>query len=200
MFTVRLKPADRPALLAHLLALGSEDRRLRFGFIARDTSIERYVRDIDFERHAVFGVHGEDQSFDGITHLALEQRHAEIGVSVLEHARGHGIGSALVSRAAMHARNRSIEVLYMQCLSENSAIMRIARTLGMKVITVGSDSEAHLTLPAANSASIANEIAAEQIALYDAALCDEWMPTTSKRPSVAPTRNELLACKHRVAA
>lgn len=203
MLTIRLEASDRPALRAHFLALGAEDRRLRFGFTARDNTIERYVKDIDFTRDVVFGVRSaldEGREFDGITHLALDKNHAEIGVSVLEHARGRGIGSALVSRAAMHARNRGIEVLYMQCLSENGAIMRIARTLGMKVVTTGSDSEASMALPAANAASIANETAAEQIALCDAALCNVHSPNVARRPSVAPTLNELQAYRHRAAA
>jgi len=182
MFTVRLEPSDRGALLAHFLALGIEDRRLRFGFIARDTSIERYVKDIDFDRDAVFGVQsslGTGRQFDGITHLALGRKDAEIGVSVLEHARGKGIGSALVSRAAVHARNRGIEVLFMQCLTENGAMKRIARAIGMKVVTVGNDSEASLSLPAANVFSIAREKITDQIALCDAALCGLLSPRAS---------------------
>ena len=173
MFTVRLASSDRPALRAHFLALGAEDRRLRFGFAARDSSIERYVEEIKFNRDAVFGINstlGDDRRFDGITHLALEDHHAEIGVSVLAHARGRGIGSALVSRAAVHARNRGIQVLFMQCLSENRAIMRIARALGMHVVTQGIDSEASLALPAANAFSIMRELVADRMALCDAAL------------------------------
>ena len=203
MFTIRLEASDRPALRAHFLALGAEDRRLRFGFTARDSTIERYVKDIDFTRDAVFGVRNaldEGRQFDGITHLALDKNHAEIGVSVLEDARGRGIGSALVSRAAMHARNRGIEVLYMQCLSENRAIMRIARALGMKVVTTGSDSEASMALPAASATSMARETAAEQIALCDASLCNAHAPNVARRPSVAPTLNELQAYRHRAAA
>jgi RimJ/RimL family protein N-acetyltransferase len=203
MLTVRLEASDRPALRAHFLALGSEDRRLRFGFHARDNTIERYVKDIDFTRDAVFGVRsggGDARQFEGITHVALEKNHAEIGVSVLKPARGQGIGSALVSRAAVHACNRGIEVLYMQCLSENCAIMRIARSLGMKVVTLGSDSEARMTLPAGKPASIVAQTAAAQIALCDAALCDDLMPNGSKRPSVAPTLTELLASRLRAAA
>lgn len=170
MFTVRLAASDRPALLAHFLALGSEDRRLRFGFPARDSTIERYVNNMDFERDAVFGVQGDARHLDGVTHLALIEPHAEIGVSVLEHARGRGIGSALVSRAAVHARNRGIRMLFMQCLSENRAIMRIARSLGMQVVTEGHESEASLALPAATPISIWREALADQIALCDAAL------------------------------
>jgi RimJ/RimL family protein N-acetyltransferase len=197
MFTVRLESSDRRALLVHFLTLGNEDRRLRFGFIARDTSIERYVMDIDFDRDAVFGVQSSlsaGRQFDGITHLALGRKDAEIGVSVVERTRGKGIGSALVSRAAVHARNRGIEVLFMQCLSENRAIMRIARSLGMKVVTVGSDSEASLSLPAADALSIAREMTADQIALCDAALCEVLSP----RADHAPTQPE--AGGNRVAA
>lgn len=175
MFTVRLEASDRPALLAHFLALGNEDRRLRFGFVARDSSIKRYVQDMDFDRDAVFGVHGADgggRQFDGITHLALTKQQAEIGVSVLEHARGQGIGTALVSRAAVHARNLGIDMLYMQCLSENGAIMRIARALGMTVVTTGRDSQATLAFPGERALRVPQMRVADPIALCDAALCD----------------------------
>ncbi len=196
MFTVRLEPADRPALRAHLLALGGEDRRLRFGHIARDVSIERYVKDIDFERDAVFGVlsaHGGGRQFDGITHLALDKDHAEIGVSVLEQARGHGIGSALVSRSAVHARNRGIDVLFMQCLSENGAVKRIARNLGMKVVTQGPDSEASMSLPAANALSIMREIVTDQIALCDATLREVLLPYATRVPLHLQSKKERAA-------
>lgn len=170
MFTIKLTALDRPALQAHFLALGADDRRLRFGFPARDGSIERYVNDIDFDRDAVFGVQGEDRRLDGVTHLALAGSHAEIGVSVLEHARGRGIGSALVSRSAVHARNRGFQVLFMQCLSENRAIMRIARALGMKVLADGAQAEASLVLPLPTPIGMLRETLADPVALYDAAL------------------------------
>lgn len=178
MFTVRLEASDRPALQVHFLALEAADRRLRFGFAARDGSIAAYVDNIRFEHDAVFGVQGEGGGFDGITHLALAGKHAEIGVSVLEHARGCGIGSALVSRVAVHARNRGIQILFMQCLSENRAIIRIARALGMRVVTEGSDSEATLVLPAASpdAINLPRETAAHPMSLCDAALRDALWP------------------------
>ena len=195
MFTVRMDVSDRPALLEHLLALGSEDRRLRFGHIARDSSIERYSMDIDFERDALFGVQGTHggRQFDGIMHLALDKDHAEIGVSVLEHARGLGIGSALVSRAAVHARNRSIDVLFMQCLSENGAIMRVARRLGMKVVTQGIDSEASMPLPAANAFSIMREKVTDQIALCDATLRELLLSHAPRVPIQLQSKRERAA-------
>jgi RimJ/RimL family protein N-acetyltransferase len=185
MFTIRLPETDRLALRTHLLALNAEDRRLRFGFAVRDASIERYVTGIDFTRDAVFGVQSEGRAFDGITHLALDNDQAEIGVSVLKHARGRGIGSALVSRAAVHARNRGINLLFMQCLSENRAIMRIARALGMRVVTEGSESEASLSLPAADAVSITRELVSDQIALCDATLKQSLYDPTAARVAAA---------------
>jgi GNAT superfamily N-acetyltransferase len=189
MFTARVNESARAELRAHFLAFGSEDRRLRFGIPARDITINRYVDSIDFSRDAVFGVQGDGRQFDGVMHLALEKNHAEIGVSVLRSCRGRGIGTALVSRAAMHARNRGIDVLFMQCLSENCAIMRIARSLGMRVVTEGNESEATLPLPAANALSMVREMAANKIALCDAALRETLFARTATSlaaPTVPP--------------
>lgn len=184
MHIVRLDDSHRPALLAHFLSLGVEDRHLRFGFTARDGTIERYAGDIDFTRDAVFGVRGASRRFDGIVHLALENNHAEIGVSVLASARGRGIGSALVERAAAQARDRGIKVLFVQCLSENRAMVHIARTLGMKVIAEGIDSTTSLALRRASPVSLLRELAANQIALCDAALSQTLLKReTHKAPS-----------------
>jgi RimJ/RimL family protein N-acetyltransferase len=189
MVTIRLDEADRPAVRAHLLALGADDRRLRFGFMARDAAIERYVASIDFSRDAVFGVNGETRNFEGIAHLALNNNHAELGLSVLPLYRERGIGTALVSRAAVHARNRQINVLFMQCLSENRAIMRIARALGMYVVTEGVESEASLALPAADALSVTCELVADQIALCDAALREAAPGRFASAPAAKNTAN-----------
>lgn len=176
--TTRLEETNRPALRAHLLSLGSEDRHLRFGFAARDATIERYVADIDFKRDAVFGVRGvpgKGKTFDGIIHLALENNHAEIGLSVLKPSRGCGIGKALVARAATYARNHGIKVLFMQCLTANRAIMHIAHALGMKVVVDGTQSEANLVLPAGDAMSVLRELEEDQIALCDAVLGDSML-------------------------
>ena len=176
MFTVRLDESDRAALRTHFLALGAEDRHLRFGCMVADASIERYVERIDFSRDAVFGVNAENRNFEGIAHIALDNTHAELGVSVLELYRGRGIGTALVSRAAAHARNRHIDLLFMQCLSENRAIMRIATKLGMRVVTEGPASEASLSLPSATPLGILREMLVDRIALCDTALRASLLP------------------------
>jgi transcription termination factor NusB len=71
---------------------------------------------------------------------------AEFGVSVLETARGRGYGARLFDHAVMHARNRSIDRLYIHALSENHAMLRIARNAGATVERDGSESQAWLKL------------------------------------------------------
>ncbi len=179
MLTERLKKSDRIAMQTHLLSLSREERQMRFGFVARDSSIERYVNDIDFERDAVFGFRQSTDSthaFDGVVHLALAWNHAEIGVSVLAPARGLGIGSALVSRAALHARNCGIATLFMQNLAQNCGVIRIAASLGIKVITTAPENTPLLPIQPMSNESLTRAEDIEHISLYDAALLKAVVP------------------------
>jgi RimJ/RimL family protein N-acetyltransferase len=170
-----LTAVDRDRLLPHFLALGQDDRLLRFGQIVPDHVIEHYVRSIDFSRDTVFGVFNSQLQLVGVSHLAYlpaegSKRTAEFGVSVLETARGQGIGSRLFERAAMRSRNTHVTMLYMHCLSRNSTMMHIAKKAGMKIEYAYGEADAYLTLPPADQASIIGEMLQEQAAVFDYAL------------------------------
>ena len=64
---------------------------------------------------------------------------AEFGVSVLKKARGRGYGSRLFDRAVMHARNEGVELMFIHALSENKAMLKIARNAGATLERAGSD-------------------------------------------------------------
>lgn len=170
MPVVRLGASARAAYREHLLALDADDRRMRFGTALGAAALLAYVERIDFDRDVVFGVHDERLDLVGATHVAFADALAELGVSVLRRARGRGIGAALVERAADHARNRSITRLYMHCLAENAAMVRIARHAGMAVVFEAGDADAEVALPPATPASFARELFADRLALYDYAL------------------------------
>jgi len=87
-----LSRPERPALERHFLALGGDDRRLRFGTPLNDTALRAYVERIDFERDAAFGVVDDQLHLIGAAHVARSERSAELGVSVLPAHRGRGIG------------------------------------------------------------------------------------------------------------
>lgn len=154
-----LAPRHRPRILQHLLALDEQDRYLRFGHVATDTHIARYVDLLDFERDDVFGIFNRRLELVAMAHLAyLGSRaggpdSAEFGVSVDRRMRGRGWGEQLFDRAALHARNRGVQVLLIHALSENTAMLRIARKAGAVIERDGSESQAQLRLPADNLAS-----------------------------------------------
>src|SRR5579859_4872772 len=83
---------EAPLLERHFLALPSEDRRLRFGAVLSDQAVCAYLRNIDYERDALFGVWGDELQIVGAAHLARLDGHAELGVSVLPGHRGLGLG------------------------------------------------------------------------------------------------------------
>ncbi len=165
--TKSLSPADRKALTAHLLSLSADDRRLRFGTVASDATIRDYVARIDFDRDAVFGYFADDLSLGGAAHVAVTDGVAELGVSVLEGYRRRGIGSALFERAAGFARNHFVPTLFMHCLTQNAAMMPIARKSGMKIVTGGGEADAHLELPPLDAATLTTEFLQDQVALFD---------------------------------
>lgn len=169
-FTKNLSAADRGALTAHLLVLSADDRRLRFGVAASDATIRDYVARIDFGRDAAFGFFADDLSLGGVAHVAIFDGVAELGVSVLADYRRHGIGSALFERASAFARNHFIRTLFMHCLTENAAMMHIARKSGMKIVVDGGEADAHLELAPLDAGTIASEFLQERLALFDYSL------------------------------
>lgn len=147
-----LGPNHRERLRKHLLALESGDRFLRFGYAATDQQISVYVDRLDFINDAVFGVFNRRLHIVAMAHLAIcksgdARPVADFGVSVAPSLRGHGIGGRLYERAALHARNEGVEVLQIQALAENGAMLAIVRKRGATVHRHGSESEAYLKLP-----------------------------------------------------
>ena len=156
----------------HLLALDQHDRYLRFGFAANDEQIQRYVHGLNFERDEIFGIYNRRLELIAMAHLAFSADSnlaacAEFGVSVLGSVRGRGYGARLFDRAATHARNEGVSRMFIHALSENTAMLKIARNAGAKVERDGSESEAHLHLLPATLDSRISELVDEQVAQTD---------------------------------
>jgi GNAT superfamily N-acetyltransferase len=165
-----LARVDRAALERHFLALGADDRRLRFGVPLSDFALRSYVARINFERDALFGVTGDDLHLVGAAHLGRARGHAELGISVIEGARNRGAGGALLARAHLRARNWGVRALFMHCLTENTAMMRLARSQGMAIVSGEGESDAWLALPPADAATHFGEVFEQRAALFDYAL------------------------------
>lgn len=167
---------QRDRVASHLMALGDGDRYLRFGYPATDTQIAKYVDSLDFERDEVFGIFNRHLELIAVAHLAHPVAMAstpprppmsEFGVSVLPKARGRGFGRRLFEHAVLHARNRGVQTLFIHALSENVAMLKIARHAGATVERDGSESEAWLKLPPDTLASHVGEMVEKQAAELD---------------------------------
>jgi GNAT superfamily N-acetyltransferase len=163
----------RARVLTHLLALAPADRYLRFGYGATDAQVTRYVERLDFDTDQLFGIFNRQLELVAMAHLAYLPsgagggRMAEFGVSVLGQARGRGLGSRLFDHAVLHARNRNIDTLIIHALTENTAMLRIARNAGARVLRDGSDAEALLQLPPYTVASQIEELLEDRAAEVD---------------------------------
>lgn len=170
-----LGSANRARITAHLLRLDEQDRHLRFGYPASDEQIARYVETIDFQRDEVFGIFDRRLRLIAVAHLAhpgmapFDEGTAvsEFGVSVLDSARGRGIGQRLFDHAVLHARNRGIDTLLIHALSENTAMLKIAQKAGAVLERDKGESEALLKLPPDTLASHVGEIVEQQAAELD---------------------------------
>jgi GNAT superfamily N-acetyltransferase len=156
-----LGPRHRGRIAAHLRGLSPSDRYLRFGRAVSDLMIQRYVDGLDFERDQLFGIFNRRLRLIAVAHLgydspaqfATRPAMGEFGVSVASRARGRGYGRLLFRHAVMHARNRGTDTLFIHALTENAAMLHIARRAGASVERDGSESQAFLKLPADTLAS-----------------------------------------------
>lgn len=159
----------RSRISAHLKSLDAHDRYFRFGFAANDEQIQRYADNLNFDRDEIFGIYNRHLLLIAMAHLAYSTNTAdhassEFGVSVLSQARGRGYGARLFERAVMHARNAGVHKMYVHVLSENAAMLKIARQGGAHMVRDGPESEGHLVLPPATLNTHLTEIVEEHLA------------------------------------
>ena len=113
----------------HLLRLDPASRRARFGAAMSEDVIRRYVDDSICAEAVIHGCFSR-----GVLRGAAEMRpvgaaptgEAEVALSIEEAWQGCGIGTALLDRILLSARNRGITRLHMSCLAENRRMQQLA--------------------------------------------------------------------------
>lgn len=112
----------------HLLRLDAESRRNRFGGAVSDEFIGRYAQSSALSGAVIYGFF-----VDGVLRGAAELRllehagDAEAALSVERAWQSHGVGTALLERVLLAARNRQVGRLHMLCLAENRRMQHLAR-------------------------------------------------------------------------
>ncbi|MEZ5786236.1 MAG: GNAT family N-acetyltransferase [Xanthobacteraceae bacterium] len=129
-FVRKLWDVEKGAYRDHLLRLDAESRRNRFSGSIADEAIRGFAE----------AVHGPDVVvhgffIDGVLrgaadlHIArpLRLREAEAAFSIEKPWQGRGVGSALLERTLLCARNRGVKQLQVSCLPQNRAMQQLAR-------------------------------------------------------------------------
>jgi GNAT superfamily N-acetyltransferase len=126
----KLWVGESAALRDHLLRLDPESRRSRFGSPVNNFFIEHYASralSADSIVHGLF--------VDGTLRAVAELRvygkpfpfDAEAAFSVERPWQGRGIGTLLLERTILAAKNRHIRTIYLNCLAENRRMQAVAK-------------------------------------------------------------------------
>ena len=114
----------------HLLRLDTESRRNRFCGGIADDAIRSYaatVRGADVVVHGFF-VNGVMRGAGDLRIVRpLDRQEAEAAFSIEKPWQSRGIGSALLERTRLAARNRYIKHLQVSCLPQNQRMQHLAR-------------------------------------------------------------------------
>ena len=157
----------------HLLRLDVQSRHSRFGAGVADDFIRNYV-ETTFGLGAV--VHGYFS--DGILRGAAElrplgpgfRREAEAAFSIEPDWQSHGIGSALLDRTLLAARNRGIKTLHMACLANNRRMQELARKFAAELSFDFGEVVGQVAAPRPTPLSVLRELVADNCGFATAVL------------------------------
>lgn len=114
----------------HVLRLDAESRRNRFAGGVSDDYIRNYIDRATGLDGLVHGFFVGD-TMRGAAELRplgmCFPRQAEAAISVEKPWQSHGVGSALLHRTLLAARNRGYRHLHMACLADNRRMQQLAR-------------------------------------------------------------------------
>ena len=126
----KLWPWEADSYRDHLLRLDAESRRNRFAGAVSEDYVRAYVKDLNYLDAVMHGFF-----VDGVLRGAAELRplggrmahEAEAAFSIEKPWQSHGVGSALLERTLLAARNRGIKFLHMTCVANNRRMQELAR-------------------------------------------------------------------------
>ena len=126
----KLWPHEADDYAAHLLRLDKDSRRRRFSGAVSDELIRRHAAKARGLGVVVFGffVNGVMRGSAELRRdLSPLSRDGEAAFAIERDWQSHGVGSALLQRALLTARNRGIKLLKMYCLADNERMQQLAR-------------------------------------------------------------------------
>jgi GNAT superfamily N-acetyltransferase len=148
----------------HLLRLDADSRRNRFAGTVSDEFVRGYA-ELSFGIDAL--IHGffVDGTLRGAAELrpigAPLMREAEAAFSIEKPWQSHGVGSMLLERTLLAARNRGIKFLHMACLADNKRMQQLARKYDAELTFDFSNVVGEVATPRPTPLSVMREILAD---------------------------------------
>ena len=161
-------------LASHFLALTAGDRFLRFGWVMTDVDIVTYVERLLQSIGNVFVVVEPAPDISGVLQIEFTRGGADVGLSVSAWARGKGIGTLLLERAALLASGCGVNTLFVRNLNFNAPLRRLAHQVGMQVACSPGARSSLAEAPAASESGAPGRSFAEGITLVDHSLRSQW--------------------------
>lgn len=156
----KLWPSEVEQVRAHFQRLDQSSLHMRFGRAVSQAFLDDYCANMFGLSSVVFGAF-VDGELRGVAELRMLfdswPLEAELAFSVEQKWQDSGIGTDLMSRVLLAARNRGIAKLYMICLRENHRMRRIALKYQADLAFQPGDIVGHLDPPEPNQLSMLNE-------------------------------------------
>jgi GNAT superfamily N-acetyltransferase len=148
----------------HLLRLDAESRRNRFAGTVSDEFVRGYA-DLSFGIDAVihgFYVEGTLRGAAELRPIGTPMtREAEAAFSIEKPWQSHGVGSMLLERTLLAARNRGLKFLHLACLADNKRMQQLARKFDAELSFDFSSVVGEVAAPRPTPLSLMREILAD---------------------------------------
>jgi len=148
----------------HLLRLDEASRRNRFGGNVSDEFLLDYVGmalGLDTVVHGFF-VNGTMRGAAELRSIGRPlAKEAEAAFSIEKPWQSHGVGSALLARTLLAARNRGIKFLHMACLADNQRMQQLASKFDAELSFDFGGVVGELSTPCPTPISVLREIVAD---------------------------------------
>jgi acetyltransferase len=153
VFIRPIRPDDAPLLVELFESLSPRSIYNRFFSLLKSLSHNMLARftQIDYDREIALVALCKTETNEKILGVArvineIDQKHAEFSVLVEEPWEGKGIGAELLQRCLSITKERNLETVYGQVLSENTQMVALGRKLNFKIKRIADSNEYELVI------------------------------------------------------
>ena len=147
-----LRPDDRANLVAAVGRTSDQSLYRRFFGLKRSFSEQEvaFFVNVDFVNHVALVALTEEGErsviVGGGRYVVVRPGQAEVAFAVIDEYQGRGIGRALMRHLATIARAAGLQTLTAEVLPENTPMLQLFKTSGLRVSTKGEAQITHVTL------------------------------------------------------